>query len=126
VIAAISARILLALWCLLTLATRAPADEVRAAIVTGNNYRELGETARAFYVMGAVEGMQSEAARLTFNPDIVMPGGCVAGRTGRQLMAIVDKYTAEHPELWHTPMSALIYRAVIGGCEEDPRGLKGK
>lgn len=104
---------------LLSVATSAHAEEEISAVITGNKYRELGEVARVFYVMGAVEGMQSEAARLKFQPDVVMLGGCVAKRTGRQLMAIVDKYTAANPEVWHKPMSTLVYQAVLGGCEKD-------
>ena len=117
---------LAALCCLLAVATSAWAEEDILALVTGNKYQEIDEIARAFYVMGAVEGMHFEAAHIKFSPDVLVLGGCVSGRTGRQLMAIVDKYTAAHPELWHKPMSTLVYRAVICGCEEAMRGPKGK
>jgi hypothetical protein len=86
----------------------------------------MSETARTFYVIGAVEGILFEATQLKFKADVLVLGGCLTGRTGRQLTAIADKYTAAHPELWHRPMSALVYRAVIGGCEEDLVGPKGK
>jgi len=94
------------------------AEEEILSVVTGNKYRELEPAARTFYVMGVIEGMQFEAAHLKFQPDLVVLRGCIGGRTGGQLMAIVDKYAAAHPELWHKPMSALVYPAVIRGCEE--------
>jgi hypothetical protein len=99
------------------------AEEEFSAIVTGNKYRELGEAARTFYVMGVVEGIQFEAAQLKFQPDLVVLGGCVGGRTGNQLRAMVDKYAEAHPESWHKPASTLVYRGVISGCEE---ALKSK
>jgi len=115
-----------ALCCLLVLATSASAEEEVLALVTGNKYQEIDEVARPFYVIGAVEGMHFEATHVKFSPDVLVLGGCVSGRSGRQLMAIVDKYTAAHPELWHKPMSTLVYRAVISGCEEALREPKGK
>jgi hypothetical protein len=68
-------------------------EEEITAVVTGYKYRELDKTARAFYVMGVVEGMQFEAAHVKFEPDLVVLRGCVGGRTGGQLMAIVDTST---------------------------------
>jgi hypothetical protein len=119
-------RILLVAFCLLALPASASAEDDFSALVTGNKYQEIGEIARTFYVMGSVEGILFEAARLKFKPDGVVLGGCLSGKTGRQLTAIVDKYTAAHPELWHRPMSTLIYSAVLGGCQEDLLGPKGK
>jgi len=71
--------------------------------------------------MGVVEGMQFEAANVKFEADLIVLRDCVGGRTGGQLMAIVDKYATAHPELWHKPMSALVYPAVIRACEESLR-----
>jgi hypothetical protein len=118
--------LVVALCCLLAAATSAWAEEDTLALVTGNKYQEISDSARAFYVMGAVEGMYFEAAHVKFSPDVLVLGGCVSGRTGLQLRAIVDKYTAAHPELWHKPMSTLVYRAVISGCEEALREPKVK
>jgi len=103
---------------LAVLPAAAVAEEEISSIVTGNKYRELDTTAKTFYVMGVVEGMQFEAANVKFEADLVVLRGCVGGRTGGQLTAIVDKYAAAHPELWHKPMSRLVWPAAIGACEE--------
>ena len=82
----------------------------------GLTYRQLSEHARAFYVSGLWDGFLMAPA---FGGDEKLAKAlheCFVQITQEQLLAIVDKYLADHPERWQWDMHGLALAALDPVC----------
>jgi uroporphyrinogen-III decarboxylase len=83
----------------------------------GEYVQEMESAQRIGYVMGFVNG-------LGVSPLIGAPGStttlvqkCLAGKTPRQLDAILSKYINDHPEAWHMGLNVMSLDAMLLACD---------
>jgi hypothetical protein len=117
------------------------------SVATGQDYRKWDDSSRAGYVLGYLAGYVSGRERLLknlataltpptwtqvveqFKGKVDRGAACLSGREGNagtvergpnnwQLMAVLDKYIADHPERWDKPIIELAEEAFIEACEK--------
>lgn|SRR5574341_378630 len=93
---------------------------------TGNEWRDLSEIGRNYYVAGVVdtwaqvvkaEEMTGEHTALAAPYKVLMD--CILSKKMpySQIVAIVKRYMDEHPEEWGSGMTALVFVAMFSnGC----------
>ena len=79
--------------------------------ILANDYLELSEENKLFYVMGLIDMVFFQIYSYDFElySDITK---ATDGMNAKQIKAIFDKYIEEHPKKWHFPAS-LIFNDVI-------------
>jgi hypothetical protein len=83
---------------------------------TGNDYQEHDDAARVQYIQGLVDGF---LAAPFFGADSTLVEAlhqCLVPMKIPQVAAIVEKYLAGHPEVWHDDMHALALQALRPAC----------
>jgi hypothetical protein len=113
------------LACSALLASTAFAQSISMppAAESGTTYRELDATTRGWYVRGLVDGFLGAAQ---FGGDenlLVAFSKCLSGMNSVEIEALVDKYLADHPALWHKGMHALAANAITDSCPEYSKEL---
>lgn len=84
------------------------------ARLTGNDYQKLPVGFRTTYIIGILDGISAANDLLGKpNPHLSNFLEYTKGMTGGQLVAIVDKFLAEHPEGWHYTMGSSVVMAII-------------
>ncbi len=93
--------------------------------LTGNVWQTMPRAMRLTYVTATVDAwaLAEIVARVklaSFPPSaasIELAPRCLDHeRSFGQYLAIVDKWLADHPDLWHEPLSGLVYWALDRGC----------
>jgi len=97
-----------------------------ATAISGNEWKQLSQTARVYYVMGVLDGWDNlgnlisrtnpnqQLSVVTNHAKLV---NCVAGMTHSQIAAIVQKYMENNPARWHSAMTLLVWLALYEVCE---------
>lgn len=82
----------------------------------GNHFRQLSEAEQTAYLMGIWDGYMFAPAigGKAKNDQILYE--CVPNLLPDQLLAIVSKYMAEHPEKWGSPMNWIVYASLPKNC----------
>jgi hypothetical protein len=104
---------------------------------TGQGWHDWPQGTRVAYVSGFAEGyanattdvtlkaclkapkQSSKAVSETLMPIVNSTIACWRGMRYGQLLAIVDKYVADHPERWHEPIAELVRAALTNVCGEN-------
>jgi hypothetical protein len=88
-----------------------------AAFLDGNEYRQAPESLKMGYLTGIVDAIEglSEWGFLT-EAEIVNMNTCTKDMTPNQVVAIVDKYLENNPEIWHLTMASHVINALIEAC----------
>jgi hypothetical protein len=94
--------------------------------LTGNNWKELPDTAKQSYVAGVYDAFMTiyhsdtEILKTESNPSLSKVVKCVREKRMpyAQIMSIVDKYFRDHPENWNYDMAGLIWGALLSACKE--------
>lgn len=85
---------------------------------TGNSYQQMSDDyGRHPYIRGVIDGMllaplmiaQDGTLKAWFRP-------CVVGMQDAQVLAIVNRYHAAHPEDGKDPMHLIVFRAMRVAC----------
>ena len=84
--------------------------------ITGDFWREAADSNRMSYVIGVIDGFHYSAAFGADENILEQLHSCTRTQPGTQLLAIVDQYHADHPELWDAPMSRIINEALREFC----------
>ena len=91
--------------------------ELHHGYMTGNSYRDMPASGQQGYVVGVIDGMFMApvfGAKLGVKSWL---GQCIeSGMRSDQLKAIIDKYLAEHPEIWNEDMAGITYGALLPVC----------
>lgn len=87
-------------------------DGITLGYVMGNDYLKLSELERTSWVVGAMDGIMSEAAALSKDPKGPWLGRCVKGVPTSQIKAMFEQELQAHPDSWHVP-AAFIFRARL-------------
>ncbi len=112
------------LWLVLT-ATPA------LAVLDGNQWRGLPDSGREAYVTGVVDtwsevwsGIKTKtAANPAYAPGAVensirSVSECAQPMTYGRIIAIVEKYMKDHPEVWHYRMASNVSAAIQATCSQ--------
>lgn len=83
-----------------------------AFALTGNEYRNLGDTERSVWVTGVADGLLTEQLIRTGEQPAL--ARCLAQYTTNQIVAIFDKHLGENPESWNHP-AAFSFRFKFHG-----------
>jgi hypothetical protein len=108
------------LCCLLAVVTSAS-----GGFITGNQWRELPNSARMLCVVGVIDGWHfmglavDEPSKQRMIGTFIRLTSCVEKRqmTGEQILAIVEKYVTEHPEEWHERMEFIVFKTMSAACK---------
>ena len=84
--------------------------------VSGNTFRILSDSSKNVYVQGLVDGMLAAPVFGANKSEMTSFEKCTVGMTGRQLVAIMEKYLKENPAKWNKDMNIIAYWALKEGC----------
>ncbi|MGS0625834.1 Rap1a/Tai family immunity protein [Ralstonia sp. VS2407] len=87
--------------------------------MNGNAYQSFSDLEKRRYVTGVVDGLlMAPIMAMKDTPRAIRLQSCEINHqmTDSQLVAIVDKYMAEHPESWGDDMAGLIFRSIRAAC----------
>ena len=101
------------------------------AVLDGNQWRGLPDSGREAYVKGVVDTWSEVSGgikmKTTANPDYT-PGAventlrsvaeCAQPMTYGRIIATVEKYMNDHPEVWHFRMASNVLAAIQASCPE--------
>ncbi|KVQ75731.1 hypothetical protein WK07_20345 [Burkholderia multivorans] len=91
------------------------------AFVNGNAYQRYNSLQRQVYIQGLVDGIFYSSVIAGRDLSRVMKlSDCASSHnmTDVQIVAIVDKYMADHPEHWGDPMSLTAHTALALACRK--------
>lgn len=101
--------------------TPSPRIFVPGGFVDGNTYQRYSPVQRQIYVQGVFDGIfYAPVIAGKDLPRSVKLHDCAVSHNMNdvQIVAIVDKYMAEHPERWGDPMSIIAHTAMILACRK--------
>ncbi len=81
--------------------------------MTGNIWKDLPDYTRLVYAMGFIDGMVVATQQPGLSADIAK---CTDRMSYGQIEAIVSKYIADHPEMWHRDLFVLAPVALLKAC----------
>lgn len=87
--------------------------------MSGNAYQGFSDLEKRRYVTGVVDGLlMAPIMAMRDTPRAIRLQSCEINHqiTDNQLVAIVNKYMAEHPESWGDDMAGLVFRAIRAAC----------
>ena len=101
------------------------------AVLDGNQWRALPESGREAYVTGVVDTWSEVGSgvktKTVANPAYA-PGAienllrsvseCAQPMTYGRIIAIVEKYMNDHPEIWQYRMASNVFAAVQASCSQ--------
>jgi len=88
------------------------------AAATGETYHGLTDSARSYYLSGLLDGFFGSPL-LAGNENLATAlHECLLQFHTVQIVAIVDKYIADNPALWHHSMHMLALDALEPSCPE--------
>ena len=103
------------------MAAGVPNVRTYAGFIFGSAYRQMSQSEKQRYVAGAFDGMllapQFAGANLPRSERLEQCGQAMNLDDG-QLVAIVDKYLADHPEYLGYPMNYSVYNALDDACNK--------
>jgi hypothetical protein len=101
------------------------------AVLDGNQWRGLPDSGREAYVTGVVDtwsevwgGIKMKTvANPAYAPGAVehvlrSVSECAQPMTYGRIIAIVEKYMKDHPEIWHYRMASNVFAAIQGSCPQ--------
>ncbi len=88
---------------------------------TAQEFIELDEPSRVFYVAGLIDGFGGSALFGATDATVRNLASCIKGMNSKQIAAIITKYVQDRPEVWHVPLSIEGYTALNKAC---PDGLE--
>ncbi|MDS0858136.1 hypothetical protein NUV25_10490 [Burkholderia pseudomultivorans] len=94
---------------------------VPGSFVDGNKYQQYSPVQRQVYVQGVFDGIfYAPVVAGKDLPRAVKLYDCAVSHNMNdvQIVAIVDKYMAGHPERWGDPMSVIAHTAMILACRK--------
>ena len=86
--------------------------------ITGTDWQKMMANTKTGYAMGIIDGFILAGAKLQFF-SWIQP--CVEGKTSGQMVAVFDKYIADHPMEWNHGMHILSLNALMQNCPNAPR-----
>ena len=86
--------------------------DITTAHLTGNGWNDRSDESKEDYVVGVIDGMSFAFGKKKFN----WLNDCTKGMKSGQLVAVVNLYHKEHPEVWHIPMNVLINKSIVAIC----------
>jgi hypothetical protein len=94
-----------------------------AKAVTGNEWRQLSQTAQQYYIIGVLDGWDN-LGTITLLAEQQSPVGigftkqieCTIGMAYAQINAIIQKYMENNPSQWHNSMVLLVWPALAEVC----------
>jgi hypothetical protein len=101
---------------------------VNATAITGNEWRQLSQTAQQYYIIGILDGWdnfgtitllaeQQSPVGIGFTKQIVTKHiECTIGMTYPQINVIIQKYIKNNPAQWHYSMALLVWPALAEVC----------
>lgn len=95
-------------------------QNVNPGFYTGNNYVRSADNVRAGYVTGFIDGLLASPLYGAKSPSLQKLILCMDQMTNDQVTAIVDKWLADNPAVWHLQMNALAFSAVTLACTGRP------
>jgi hypothetical protein len=85
-----------------------------AQAITGTEYRNLDETRRESWLVGAVDGiLTAQLWQTNKEPEI---SKCLAGKHPTQIKAIFEKALEASPERWHFPAAFQLLDSLQDFC----------
>ncbi|WP_299491282.1 Rap1a/Tai family immunity protein [uncultured Shewanella sp.] len=84
--------------------------------VSGNTFIALDTVGKNIYSQGVIDGMLIAPMYGAPKLNLAVLEQCTKGMTGKQLVAIFNKYLKSNPEIWHESMHTIIYRAMFEAC----------
>ena len=114
----------MALLALMSPATPAQGVRVPNGLVEGRDYRTWPRIERTRYVMGAVDAYLASPIIGAPHRNASVLQTCLMDMSDTQMTAIVDKYLADHPEVWHYGMHIVVINSVRAVCSELDERLK--
>jgi hypothetical protein len=82
----------------------------------GNDFRTLSRVEKIAYVTGVWDGYMFAPALGGKSISDQVLFDCIPGLVQDQLLAIVEKYMNEHPEVWGQSMNWIVYSALPKSC----------
>jgi hypothetical protein len=92
---------------------------IHDGFLTGQQFRDLPESARKFYAAGVVDGAFLAPLFGAPKPRLQWLETCAVGMTDIQVAAIILKFLSDNPGRWHQPVHASAYAALLQAC---PKG----
>jgi hypothetical protein len=89
---------------------------VPAGFLTGQGFLELTENEQLWATTGAIDGLLGSTQFGAPLSNVQKLRDCLQGKNKRQVVAMVQKYTKDQPELWHAPFSVFVAEAMARGC----------
>lgn len=94
---------------------------VPRGFITGNKFLAFSDLEKRRYVIGVIDGLLlSPIMAMKNTPRALRLQKCERQNdmTDEQILAIVSKFVADHPESWGDDMSGLTFRAMREACEK--------
>ena len=96
---------------------------VDAPAITGNEWRQLSQTAQQYYIIAVLDGWDN-LGTITLLAEQQSPVGigftkqieCTIGMAYPQINFIIQKYMENNPSQWHYSMPLLLWPALAGVC----------
>lgn len=89
---------------------------VHTGFYSAEIYREQPPASRTSYVLGVYDTVVASTMFGAPFRSGKWLNDCTAGWSGEQLLAIVDRFVAEHPERWQSPMAVVFVSALDSVC----------
>lgn len=93
-------------------------ESIPGGLYVGNTYRELPDDSRRAYISGVIDGFFFAPVWGGSSEKVFALLSCIKEMTNQQLMAIVDRYLADHPSDWHLPMHDVTFTALGDVCPD--------
>ena len=100
------------------------ATSANADSISGEQFLDMAKKDKAWYFLGIVDATKQTRAKYAATSELEqadfdrMWEACIAGRTVRQQLAIVDAWMQQNPNRWHEPVVGLIFDAIRDSCNE--------
>ena len=92
------------------------------SFVSGQKFLELDEHARVMFISGQIEGMLCAPCLGAQVTSTKWLSGYVAGKSFKQMGAIVTKYLQDNPTKWGYTMNFITYFAICGAYQQENPG----
>jgi hypothetical protein len=89
---------------------------IEHGFLTGNDYLQKSETERHGYVMGLLDGLFASATIGSDSAVLARIKSCTLGMKSNQIMAILDKYLRDNPQIWHQDADVLFLQSLFRAC----------
>jgi hypothetical protein len=96
---------------------------VDAPAITGNEWRQLSQTAQQYYIIGVLDGWDNLGTiTLLAEQKPPLESGftkqieCTAGMAYAQINVIIQKYMENNPSQWNNSMVLLVWPALAEVC----------